>query len=121
MYMKCVHCANSLPVSSSAQPFICSTCISCIFPFNHYHDDNEFHWSVFSYFHLNQNVNIDKIQNLRINPFLLNNDIHDNGIPFSETPFINDDDYDITPHSNCTYIFCEDFEKKLQVIHHVCP
>ena len=109
--MNCVHCGNP-SFSSSSAPFLCSTCASIIFPFNHYCDDNEFNWSVYSYFHLSQNVNVDKIRKLRVNPFVLNNDINDKDNLFSEMPFCNDN-CDNSSYNNCNYMFCEDFKDKI--------
>ena len=83
-----LQCLNPL----LTQSFICSNCVSCIFPFNHYCDDSEFRWNMFSFFHLNENINIDKIQDLKIDPFSLNTGF-DNKI--QDYCSINDDNREI--------------------------
>ena len=77
-------------------------------PFNHISNDNEFYWSLYSFFHLNQNVDIDNFQNLRVNPFDLN-DI-ERPISFDHEPELESE---LSHHVNCDYTFSKNLKSKV--------
>ena len=52
---------------------MCIQCTADVFPFNHYNDDTDFYWSLYMFFQLNQNVDLQKIQRLCVNPRDMNN------------------------------------------------
>ena len=107
MYESCKHCRSSQSLSSSQ--FLCTKCLSDIFPFNHYTDNNEYLWSLYSFYKLNHNLDIDRIQSLRVNPFELNN-MEQNDL----LDIISDDNVQYPSCGTSSYIFPEDFHEKFK-------
>ena len=98
----CVNCNTSFPIQS----WLCVNCASDILPFNHISDDSEFLLTIHHYFHLSKNIDVSKIQSLRINPFSINSPnnitLHTNN-NFDE---INNSEIEL---NHCQYMFSEDF------------
>ena len=109
MYESCKHC-RSLQSLSSPQ-LLCTKCLSDIFPFNHFTDNNEYLWSLYRFFHLNHNIDIERIQSLIVDPLDLNNMEHNDFLDI-----ISDDNiqYTFCGTSTCSYIFPEDFPEKFK-------
>ena len=101
----CVYCNTSSPIQS----WLCVNCVSDILPFNHIIDDEEFQLIIFQYFHLSKQINISKLQSLKINPF--------NTYSLNANTIENDDtrcdsENDVNFYNSCQYMFNEDFTAK---------
>ena len=103
----CVHCNTT---SSSSQSWLCLDCVSDILPFNHISDDNEFYLTLHHYFNLSKNIDMSKIQSLKINPFTLNSINH----PTIDIESLNDiqNKFELELDKTCQYMFSEDFNTK---------
>ena len=88
---------------------LCTKCLSDIFPFNHFIDDNEYLWSLYSFFRLNHNLDIERIQRLRVDPFELNNKEQNDFLDI-----LSDDNVQYTSCGTSNYIFPEDFHEKFK-------
>ena len=84
----------------STHASFCTQCNAEIFPFNKCMSDNEFLWNLYSYFELNQNIDIDKLLCLKVNPFEMNNDIVNSDNILADTTFHSESD-DCFPGRNC--------------------
>ena len=98
----CVHCNTSFPIQS----WLCVNCASDILPFNHISDDDEFLLTIHYYFHLSKNIDVSKIQSLKINPFAINSPNHPS---FNASDSIDDPNNSETELNHCQYMFSEDF------------
>lgn len=96
----CVNCN----APSSTQSWLCVNCVSDALPFNHISDDNEFSLSLHNFFHLSSEIDISKIQSLKINPFTINS-VHytDNTETADSQNYFE---------NNCEYMFNEDFHAR---------
>ena len=105
----CIYCSkqNCLRYNS-----FCCTCNSELFPFNHYDSNDQFLWSLFSYFKLNEIVDEERFWSLSVNPMSMNkfNPItNDFNAALSAYDSVNDSNF-------CNYLFCEDFRHKTKAI-----
>ena len=101
----CVSCKNS----SSTQSWMCPHCASDILPFNHISDDEEFYLTIHNYFHLSKEIDIEKIQSLKINPFNINS---------MNRQLINKEEHSQDSFEiDCQYMFSEDFNEKYSKDH----
>ena len=106
VYMSvCVSCNTS----SSTQSCPCSNCVSDILPFNHISDDEEFYLTIHNYFHVSKEIDIGKIQSLKINPFTIN--------AINCQTIANDETCQAHAETDCQYMFNEDFNKKYSKAH----
>ena len=54
--------------------WLCFNCTGTLFPFNHYLDDDEFKYALFCF---DNSIEYNRLLNLRLNPFLYDNVLHD--------------------------------------------
>ena len=105
----CKHC-NSPFSSSSGTQFICTKCSCHLFPFNHFDDDFEYYWSIYSFFRLNQKIDVNNLLNMKINPFDINH-MQQND---SSNDILCDDDVQYISQSKSNYIIPENYHKLLE-------
>ena len=83
--------------------WLCFNCTGTLFPFNHYLDDDEFKYALFCF---DNSIEYNRLLNLRLNPFLYDNVLHDaddNLIKFNainSCSYILDRTIDINPNCN---------------------
>ena len=100
----CVVCNTS----SSTQSWPCSNCVSNFLPFNHISDDEEFYLTLHNYFHVSREIDIGKIQSLKINPFTINS--------INCQAIVTDENGQDHAEIDCQYMFNEDFDKKFSKV-----
>ena len=79
---------------SNNDDWLCFTCTGDIFPFNHFVDDDEFKFALFTY---NCSVDFNRLLSLKFNPFVFNEMIENDG---------NLLNYNVS--NKCSYIFNHD-------------
>ena len=87
-HKRCV--GNDLPNND----WLCFTCTGDIFPFNHFVDDDEFKFALFTY---HCSVDFNRLLGLKFNPFVFNEMIENDGNLFN---------YNVS--NKCSYTFNHD-------------
>jgi hypothetical protein len=66
-------CTNFSPndyktISNDNNPWYCASCLTEIFPFNHYHDNNDFLYAID--YSLQSRLDLNNVNNMSFNPFI---------------------------------------------------
>ena len=61
-------------ISNYNNPWYCASCLTEIFPFNHYHDNNDFLYAID--YSLQSRLDLNNVNNMSFNPFIDDLDSH---------------------------------------------